>query len=51
MTTENMQTALQWFGDTYIAPLYQLIGGGLALLVLLTAIWFVLWPFLKRRIR
>lgn len=31
----------------YLEPLYQLIGAGIAVLVIGSAVYFVLWPFLR----
>lgn len=34
-----------------IEPLYQIIGAGVAVIVIIFAIWVVVWPFLNRRVR
>lgn len=35
--------------NTYVTPLYHLIGGILALITIAFALWLIIWPFIRRR--
>ena len=36
------------FGETYIRPLYQIAGGIAAVAVIVLAVYFVIYPFIRR---
>lgn len=48
MTAQEYQQILEWFGNTYILPFYQIIGGILAIAILALAYYVVIHPFTRR---